>query len=344
MLSRTNQRRVAVLLLLFLVLSVLVACSDSEDDKGKIYTIGLVNWHRMGEDAVNGFTEGLAAEGFIEGVNVTYFRLIADNMSVNDMIEAEPDLMYCVTLLNCLGVKRVQSDMNSDVPVIFALVEDPLEIDSVDYLISNWEKPEGNFTGVVSFSKEEPTEGQLLNILLQISPSIERVYIPYDPDEPVSVIRLEAVQEAAEVLNVELIMDEVKTQEDMAMVPQRIPDDIDAILHFAEFTFTREIAQDLIQVAITRKLPIAVPIAVVELGATVAYSPGMYSSGYQASRMAVQALNGIEIGTLPVEIANSELVINLDNAEAIGLEIDESVLQRAERLIRKGKSETKVSD
>jgi ABC-type uncharacterized transport system substrate-binding protein len=54
----------------------------------------------------------------------------------------------------------------------------------------------------------------------------------------------------------------------------------------------------------------------------------------QAARMAVIILQGTSPGDLPVETTESFLSLNLAAAEAIDLEIPESLLRRADFLVR----------
>ena len=113
-----------------------------------------------------------------------------------------------------------------------------------------------------------------------------------------------------------------------------IPEDIDAIFLVPDSTVNARLA-DVLAVAYDRKLPVSGPsTAQVEEGALTTYGFIHHEVGAQAARMAHHILEGAAPGELPVEIAELYLAVNLQAADAIGLEIPHEILQQAEIIIR----------
>lgn len=325
--SRAKQPRWALVLTIMLAaVLVLTACGGESDDKKeeKTYKIGIMNPFEATVDAVTGFQAGLAERGYEEGDRVTYVMAADPMTSVDDLLDADVDLIYCVSTTSC----QIAQASTSDVPIVFVAVTDPVDAG----LVASWASPGANITGIASFSAEAPTEGKRLEYFQQTVPGLERVFVAYNPDDPNTLIKLASVQEAADALGIELVLHEIRTEEDAMAVFDNMPDDVDGFLHFSEHIVSVQVTFAWAAAAKERQLPYTGPSA--DFGALMSFSPELDKIGYQASALAEQILKGSKAGDLPVDVAENQLVINVATAEAIGLEVPQTMLNQADRLVR----------
>ncbi|MCB0032521.1 MAG: ABC transporter substrate-binding protein [Anaerolineales bacterium] len=313
---------------------LLTACGLGEPES---FTVGVFNPFAFGPPSESGtfqnFKDSLETSGFIEGENITFIHAELDGFGAEAMasaaqglIDAEVDLIFCISTSACEAVQTATAE--NQIPIVFNAVTDPIDAG----LVSDWTNPGGNITGVASAAKDIANEGRRLQWLQQTAPNIKRVYVPYNPDDAVSVTRLAAVKMAATELNLELSLQEITTPESAAEAFANIPEDVDAIMLFSERIYTGEELDDLLATAVERQLPTSA--ISVGLGNLLLYAPDLNLMSAQVARLAAQILDGNDPATLPVEAPEFFLTINQTTADAIGLEIPEDVLQAADEIIR----------
>lgn len=322
-----KQAFIPIIIILLLTSVLLAACGGEKEPES--YTIGILNIAPFVDPAYDGFKDGLAELDYVEGETVNYIydgpvAVEALGEEAQKLIDAEVDMILCMTTPACLAVKQT----TEDVPVIFYAVSDPQEAG----LISDPNNPGGNITGVASAVKGAINEGQRVQWLKRMAPEISNVYVMYNPDDPVTLIRLASVQEAANTLGLELILDEVHTPEEADEAIANIPDDADAVLTFSERIYTPESLSILANNAIAKGLPHTAPG--VDYGALMAYTSDLAAMGKQGSRLADQIFKGTNPGELPVESPEFFLIINMPAAEEIDLIIPGDVLEAADTIIR----------
>ncbi len=314
----------SILIVLFIITGLLLtACGGDQ----KTYTIGVVNLTPDLGPVIEGFKEGMTELGYIEGENITYIYEGAtgsiDTLDVvaQGLVAADVDLILSVTTPATQAAQRATA--GTDIPVVFVPVNDPVRSGIVDSL----RNPGGNITGVTIGAQE----ARRLGWLVQIVPTIEEIYIPYNPEDQSAVLSLETVSEAATTLGVELITREARNPEEITAVVKNIPEEADAIFfvpdsllgsHFAEFA--------------KLQLPTSVadPTNMKTFDMLTSYGIEFTAAGKQAARLADQIFQGIKPADLPVETAEFYLAINLKTAEAIGLYIPDSILRQADIIIR----------
>jgi len=313
---------------LVLLVGILAACGPAEPEAA---IVGVVNPFGI-EMPIEGFKAGLADLDYVEGEDVNYVNadmsggMAALESAVEDLMQKDVDLILCVTTPACQTAQKVTD--GTDVAVLFVAVTDPVTAG----LVEDFSDPGGNVTGIVSAAKGAVNEGRALEWLLQVAPDIEQVFVPYNPDDPVTLTKLGAVQDAAAKLGVELILQEVQSSDAAATIPSSIPENADALLTFSERVFNVSIVQELAAAAIERDLPCLAPG--VEYGALLSYAPTLSAIGRQAARLADQIVRGSSPADLPVETPEFFLTINLETADAIGLDIPDEVLRQADDIIR----------
>lgn len=328
---KTQVRRLTVVLSIMLVMGVfLTACQTA---KPKSMTIGILD--PLGLSAtVDGFKAGLVDLKYVEGQNITFitaakpaaFDAVAIESTAQELVNAKVDLIYCVTTSACTVAKKITA--GSNIAVVFVAVTDPVATG----LVQDFTKPGGNITGIASAAKGSVNEGRRLEWLLEIAPNAKRVLVPYNPSDSATLTKLEPVKAAAQKLGIELVLKEVKTTEEAITVPQNIPEDVSGIFTFSERIFTTAMLQELANVAIQRKLPYSAPA--VDFGALTSYSSDMAAMGKQAARLADQIFKGVKPADLPVESPEFFLSISLKTANAIGLTISDSILNKANNIVR----------
>jgi putative ABC transport system substrate-binding protein len=309
------------------VLSLLLAaCGGGQTT----YTIGVVNLSFNLEDTVEAFKEGMTELGYIEGENTTYIYEGPAGIDKLDavaqgLVAADVDLILSLTTPATQAAQRATT--GTDIPVVFIPVTDPVGAGIVDSLT----KPGGNITGVTYGIQE----GRRLEWLLQVAPTIEQIYIAYNPDDQSPVLALETVREAAMKLGVELITHEARTSEEATAAFENIPKEADAIFFLPDSVVNAR-GPDWFEKAIDLKLPTSGPnTATVEDGALTTYGVDLtVSAKQQAARLADQIFKEIKPADLPVETAEFYLAINLKTAEAIGLDISDEILLQADIIVR----------
>jgi putative ABC transport system substrate-binding protein len=312
-----------------LVLSLpLTACGRTRSQE--IYTIGVVNLSSLQEVTLEGFKEGMAELGYIEGENVIYLYEGAtesidglDSVAQN-LVKADVDLILSITTPATQAAQRATA--GTDIPVVFVPVTDPVGTGLVDSL----RHPGGNITGV-TFGVQE---ARRLEWLIRVVPTIERVYIPYNPEDQSAVLALETASEAATTLGVEIVTHKSSTPEQVAAALENIPENIDAIF-FLPDSLVNSRKDAWIERAINLELPTSGPhLAAVEDGHLTAYGIDLAAAARQeAARLADQILQGMKPADLPVETAEFYSAINLKTAKAIGIDIPDKVLLQADIIV-----------
>jgi len=299
------------------------------------FTIGLVTNNPNGLRNVQGFRDEMAELGYIEGENVAY--MFAGHPTKGDeldailesMVEAGVDLIFTAGTPTGVAAHRITAGTN--IPVVFGVMADPIAAGVMEDLT----KPGGNMTGV----KISRNQGRRLELLLEIAPDIQRVFVPYDPEDAAPTSAAAEVNELALDLGIEIVEAHARNDDEVTELLNNIPEDVDAIFMLPDSRVNARLA-DLAAIALDRKLPVSGPSMVqVEGGTLTAYGIIHHEAGAQAAHIADQVLKGADPGGLPVQTAEFYLGINLQTADAIGLEIPYEILQQAEIIVRAGEEE-----
>lgn len=328
-------RYIALGIVVSIVTLALAACGSASDEAGGHFTIGLVTNNPNGLKNVQGFRDAMAELSYIEGKNVTYIFTGYPNKGdeldavLESMVEEEVDLIFTAGTPTGVAAHRITEGTN--IPVVFGVIADPI----VAGVMEDLTRPGGNMTGV----RISQNQARRLELLLEIVPSIRRVFVPYNPEDAAPCSAVVQVKEIAPDLGIEIVEGLARNDDEVTELLNNIPEGIDAIFMLPDSTVNARLA-DLISVAIDRKLPVSGPsMAQAEGGALMAYGIIHHKAGAQAAYIAHQVLKGADPGELPVETAEFYLVINLQTAEAIGLEIPYDILQQAEIIIRADEEE-----
>jgi putative ABC transport system substrate-binding protein len=160
------------------------------------------------------------------------------------------------------------------------------------------------------------------------------LYTFNNPDDNSSVQALAALKQTAPNFDIDLIIRDASTPEEITVALNEMPDNIDAIFLPASAFFEKNINQ-FVDFSNEHNLPLAAPAtANVRDGALISFGHDNVPLGQQASRLADQILRGVKPTDLPIETADLFVSINLKTAETIELSIPDEIIRQADIVIR----------
>lgn len=321
-----NIRSVQIILLMSLVVLLLSACGGLQAQE--TFTIGVVNYVEILTPAYEGFKEGMTELGYVEGENIIYIYngvVGAEPEAVDAEIESllAQDVDVLVTIGNLATIQAKQATAGADMPIVFAAVSSPVE----EGLVESLSHPGGNLTGTMTGTET----AKALEWLVRITPDAQKIYVPYTPEAEVSVLYLNIVGDIAAQLEVEIVPGEVHSIEEAVTAIEDLPEDIDAIFRIPMPSLP--VTGQLNQAAINRGLPLGAFIPLDE-ATLIVLTTDLVGVGKQTARLAHQVIEGVKPADLPVETGEVYMTINLETADAIGLEIPDDVLLQANNIIR----------
>ncbi len=316
-------------LLLLLAFSwSLAACGSSAPEEPEMITVGVMNLAPVLDPIFDGFKTGMEELGYVEGENITYIYdgPVGDvtklDAAAQALVDQDVDLILALSTPAALAAMRT----TGEIPIVFAPIADTLRAG----LVSDLAQPDANGTGV-QWGISEPRR---LEWLLTLAPDVEKIYLPYNPDDNAATIILEDIKATAEQLDVELMLREARTEEEITAAISDIPEDADAVFLLPDSLLVSRMSE-FAEAAVARKLPITAPgDTTVRAGGLMSYGMAFVKVGEQSARLADQILQGAAVSDLPVETAEFFLDVNLKTAEAIDMEISDDILRQANQIIR----------
>ena len=311
-----------------MVISALILFTLTGCDNPKVYKIGIVNAVPAHEAIVAGFKSGLAKSGFIDGKNITYQyseTIPSEQIDavLHDLVRKNVDLIFVVTTPVARKAKEIV--MGTKIPVVFAPVLYPVESGLVESLIH----PGGNFTGIQAGG----SIAKALEWHKAAVPGSKNLFVPYKFGDEVAEQSLAELKDANELLDVKLVLREVRSQRELEAALDNIPREADSIW-LLNSSFLISNVDLFVKSAIKHKLPLSSGTSQYRAGALVTYGQKPFSTGEQAARLAQRILDGVPPSELPVEISEFYLGVNLRTARAIGISISDSILLQADDIAR----------
>ena len=316
-----------------LLLAGLLALLSAEPPsaQGHLYRIGVIDLGGPYSEAVEGLREGLHDLGLEEGKQ--YALLVrnarGDQRAVEGFARALEDDGVDVLFLVSAQASLTAMKATRNVPIVFHSGADPMSIG----LVENFRKPGGRLTGMTSQARDQTPKR--LEIFKEIVPTIQRVAVFYNPNNP-TMSSLAAVREAARGLRVQLVERRVRSIEELqASLRALRPAEVDAIFYVGDAMVNSQ-TQTFIEVALAKRLPTMYwEVGTVRMGALASYGVSYRGIGRQSATYVQRVLLGAKPGDLPVErIDRFHLAINLKTAKAIGVTIPKAVLARADEIVQ----------
>lgn len=315
----------ALLLLVVLILSVALLGGCAEDSD--MISIGMTQIidHPALNAAREGFIDALENEGFIEGENIKFnFQDANNEISAANTI-AENFVADGVDMILAISTPSAQAaaTITSDIPIMITAVTDPVAAGLVDSL----EEPGTNVTGTHDMN---PIEEQL-ELMQELVPGVGVVGVIYDSGEDNSLVQVNILKELADEMGLEVKEASVTGTGEVSQAAESLVGEIDAFYIPTDNTVVSAISS-VIQVAEAHDIPIvAGEENTVEQGAVATIGINYYELGYQTGQMAAGVLRGeFEPAATPVESqANYDYVVNITAAENMGVELPQSLLDKA---------------
>jgi putative ABC transport system substrate-binding protein len=241
-----------------------------------------------------------------------------------ELISLVPDVIVASTL----SVAPVL-ELTRIVPIVFVNVTDPVAGGFVESLA----RPGGNATGFTLF--EYGTSTKWLELLKEVAPGINRVGVLRDPTIAAGAGQFGAIQAVAPALRVEL---HPLSMRDAADIER-------AIGTFARYANSGLIVTASVLANFQRELIIALAARhtlptvyflrqFVTRGGLISYGTDPIDPYRRAAGYVDRILKGEKPADLPVQAPTKyDLVINLKTAKALGLEVPDTLLARADEVI-----------
>jgi putative ABC transport system substrate-binding protein len=234
-----------------------------------------------------------------------------------------------VILANSPLALRALRQRTRTIPIVFALLVDPLDEGFVDSLAH----PGGNITGFGSF--EYALSGKWLEVIKEIAPHLARVMVINQPENVSAVGYLRALEAAAPAVGVKLLPAQLR---DAAEIEQAIaafarePNGGLVVLPSPLTVLHRDL---IVALAAQYRLPAAYSYRYFAAsGGLVSYGIDSLDVFRRSASYVDRILKGEKPADLPVQNPTKyELVINLKTAKTLGLDVPPMLLALADEVI-----------
>jgi putative ABC transport system substrate-binding protein len=282
---------------------------------------------------LSAFTQALADLGWTDGHNVRIVpRGTGDDINriralAQELVGLQPDII--VTYGTSPGTVALQRETRT-IPIVFVNLSDPV----ASGLVPRLERPGGNVTGFATF---EPTlGGKWLELLTEIAPGLKRAGVMFNPDTALASLYRPSFETAARTLKVEPIIAPVHSDGEIESAIIALGREPGGGLVVIPDIFTPAHRAPIISAAARNKVPAVYP------NSPYVRDGGLLSYGFdqvdtfrrRAATYVDRILRGEKPGDLPVQFSTKfEMVVNLKTAKALGLNVPQSILLRADEVI-----------
>ncbi len=298
----------------------------------KVYRIGFVTTGSAGA-ALEPLRQGLTEAGYLEGRNLVIEARFASGRQellpelVADVIRQKVDVLVVVSTSTALAAKRA----TSTVPIVFASVFDPV----ASGIVPSLARPGGNITGT-AIGVGGDFGGKWVELLKEAVPGMTRAAVLWNSANQSSVQSAESIRAAARVSGVKLELFDAGNAASLDKALGAIAASRAEGLIIAPDPLFNASRAKVVRFAASRRLPAVYFFrSFADAGGLMAYGANNADSIRAAAKYVDKILKGAKPADLPVDQpTHFELVINLRTAKTLGLKLPQSLLVRAEHLIR----------
>jgi ABC-type uncharacterized transport system substrate-binding protein len=279
------------------------------------------------------FRRGLNEAGYFEGQNVAVeYRWAEGRYDRFPELAAElvrRQVSVIVTLGSPVAAQAAKA-ATSTIPIVFSVGSDPVR----HGLVASLARPGGNVTGVNFFVTE--LAAKRLGLLRELRPTAARVAVLVNPANPSTAeSTVKDVQAAAGGIGLHIhIFNSSTIHEIDAAYAGLVRERADALLVAGDGFFNSRRVQ-LAMLAVRHAVPAIYTVReYAEAGGLMSYGTSLADTDHQVGVYAGRILKGAKPADLPVlQSTKFELVINLQAARMLGLEVPPLLLARADEVI-----------
>jgi putative ABC transport system substrate-binding protein len=278
--------------------------------------------------ALDALRQGVKDELAAQGLTVQYHDHIAQgniataNLIAKQILGEQPDVAVGIAT----PTAQACAQAIKDIPIVFAAVTDPVGAG----LVQSMEKPGGNVTGTSDMS---PIDRQL-ELILEFLPKIKTIGVIYNSGEANSVTLVKILKQEASKKGIAVEEATVSNSAGVFQAAKSLIGRAEAVYIPTDNTVVSAF-EAITQIGYQAKLPVfAADTDSVARGAIAALAVDYYKMGRQTGEMVSRVFKGANPGEMPVEtLREFNIHLNPGSAAKMGLEVPESVLKKADKII-----------
>ena len=324
-----KKKLLSMLLIAATTLTMAAGCAGTEggNTADDVTNIGVIQYmpHASLDEAYEGFVDGLAEAGYVDGDNIKIDFQNASGEATNcqqicDVFNGSADMVLAIATPAAQSAVNVFQD--TDVPVLFTAVTDAVGAG----LVESNENPGKNVTGTLDM----PVIADQIAVIKDVLPEVKTLAILYTSSEANSEIQAEEAKAAAEKLGMDVIIQTSSTSNDIPQVIASVVGTADAIYIPSDNAFANAMAT-VNNAAVENQIPVFCAVeAMIAEGGIATTAINYYELGKQTAAQAVRILEGESASGIAVETQKEcALVVNETFAKSVGVEIPAAVLEKA---------------
>jgi putative tryptophan/tyrosine transport system substrate-binding protein len=281
---------------------------------------------------IAGFRKGLSETGYVEGRNLAIeFRWARNDR--DRLPELAADLVgRGVAVIAAPGntsAALAAKAATTTIPIIYSGAADPVEIG----LVASLNRPGGNVTGFTTMQAD--LAAKRIELLHELLPRAAHIALLVNPTNPGAELAIRDTQKAGLAIGQQIEVLAASTNREIdAAFASLVQGQADALLLAPETLFNTRRAQILTLAAYNRLPAMYTTRDDAEAGGLISYGPSGRDSYRQVGIYTGRILKGEKPADLPiVRSTKFELVINLQTARTLGLDVPPTLLALADEVI-----------
>ena len=305
---------------------------QSERMRRIVFLHGIAEHDPEAKARVEAFRQGLEALGWVENRNIQIAHRYSggDFLQIQtytkELVDSSPDLIVASSSPVIAALKQA----TSTIPIVFSVVNDPLG----QGFIASQARPGGNITGFTFV--EFAMIGKWLELLKEIAPGVKRIRLLFNPQTAAYYpFFLGEFGANATSLAAEISATPVRDAAEIEAAVAALAREPGGGLIAAPDPFLNAHRGIVIELSERHRLPAIFGFRrYVMEGALISYGPDAVDVVRRSASYVDRILKGEKPADLPVQAPTKyELAINLKTAKALGLEVPQTLLARADEVI-----------
>ena len=241
------------------------------------------------------------------------------------MVSPRPDVIMATSP----GAVIAAHDAAPSIPIVSPLLSDSV----IPSLVASYGHPGGDVTGVAAIV--EGMYGKLVEITRTVIPGIKNLGLLINPQNADFVLAMRQIVPAAQNAGIEMTVAKAASDGELpAALASLVASQVQAVVVPPNGLFFSQQSRILAWSLETKRPLVFGATASAEAGGLVSYGVPALEPFQLAATYIDKILKGAKPGDLPIEFPSKlELVINLKTAKTLGIEVPQSLLNVADRVI-----------